>query len=190
MSGEKIRSYQEIEDGKDTKDAAASLSTAVHTSKSCLKALTPQPHPPPIGNSCLRQSMSHHPGCHLFVKSCSTTVARFCMKRCGAFLSGAIEASISITRGAGGFSISPGLRCARVVPANNPAFELVARFNEIYWSYGCRRMNIAELELSLETGIQDLTRLFRDGKASPYDVNLQGDTLLHVRLTLFAITNH
>ena len=134
------------------------------------------------------ESLSHHPDCHLFVRSCSTTVARFCMKRCGAFLSGAIEASISITRGAGGFSISPGLRCARVVPANNPAFELVHRLQDsldpIFTT------NIGEIKLSLETGIHDLARLFRDGKASPYDVDLQGNTLLHVRLTMFATRSH
>ena len=134
-------------------------------------------------------SMSHHKACPLFVSPSSTTVAKFHMKRCGAFLSGAIEASISITRGAGGFSISPGLRFAHVVPANNPAFELLHRLRDMYFSPG-QTNSIGELELSLETGVQDLTRLFRDGKASPYDVDLQGSTLLHVRLTLFAISSH
>ena len=131
------------------------------------------------------ESMSHHLGCHLFVRSCSTTVAKICIKRCGAFLSGAIEASIAITRGAGGFSISPGLQCARVVPASNPAFELVDRI-----SNRIRETDIGGLQLALEAGIQDLARLYRDGKASPYDVDLEGDTLLHVRLTLLAISGH
>ena len=131
--------------------------------------------------------MSHHPECHLFVRSCSTTVAKLCMKRCGAFLSGAIEASISITRGAGGFSIIPGLRCAHVVPENNPAFELVARLGIIFWD-NFPAIDANEVELSLETGIQDLVRLFDDGKASPYDVDIEGNTLLHVRL-MFALNN-
>ena len=134
------------------------------------------------------ESMSHHPGCHLFVRSCSITVTKVCMKRCGAFLSGAIEASISITRGAGGFSISPDLRCARAVPANNPAFKLLEHLRHVLFTSPA--MNIGEVKLSLETGIQDLARLFRDGKASPYDVDLSGNTLLHVCLTLFTISSH
>ena len=135
------------------------------------------------------ESMSHHHTCHVSASSSSTTVAKFRMKRCGTFLAGAIEASMSITRGAGGFSISPGLRFAHVVPANNPAFELLYRLRDMHFVPG-QTISIVELELSLETGVQDLTRLFRDGKASPYDVDLQGNTLLHVRLTLFAISSH
>ena len=131
------------------------------------------------------ESMSHHHTCHLFASSSRTTVAKFRMKRCGSFLSGAIEASMSIARGAGAFSLSPGLRCAHVVPANNPAFELLHRFQN-----SIPEMNISELESSLETGIQDLERFFCDRKASPYDVDLQGNTLLHVRLILFATSHH
>ena len=127
--------------------------------------------------------MSHHPACFLFASSSSTTVAKFGVKRCGAFLSGAIEASISITRGAGGFSFNPGLQCARVVPANNPAFELVHRLREFWLKIPA--IDTSEVEFALETSIQELARLFRDGKASPYDVDLQGNTLLHVRLMLF-----
>ena len=74
-----------------------------------------------------------------------------------------------------------------MVPANNPAFELVGRLHDIC---GWPKIDIGELELSLETGVQDLARFFRDGKASPYDIDLEGNTLLHVRLTLFAISNH
>ena len=95
---------------------------------------------------------------------------------------------MSITRGAGGFSVSPGLRRANVVPANNPAFELLDRFVDRLRT--APTMNISEMELSLETGIQHLERLFCDGKASPYDVDLQGNTLLHVRLMLFAISHY
>ena len=131
------------------------------------------------------ESMNHPPACCLFASSSSTTVAKIGVKRCGGFLSGAIEASISITRGAGGLSINPGLRCAQVVPANNPAFELVFRLRNNF-DMG----NIGEVESSLETGIQSLARLFRDGKASPYDVDLEGNTLLHVRLILFKTRSH
>lgn len=136
------------------------------------------------------ESTSHHPACCLFAISSRTTVARFGIKRCGAFLSGAIEASISITRGAGGYSISPGLRCAHVVPANNPAFKLLYRLHEVYRSYALYETNIDQVRVSLETGIQDLARLFHDGRASPYDVDLEGKTLLHVRPTTFVTSSH
>ena len=137
------------------------------------------------------ESMDHQQACPLFVSSSSTTVAKFCMRRCGALLSGAIEASISITRGAGGLSISPGLRCAHVVPQDNPAFELIYRLGIVFRKFSGRRpFTIVKLKLSLETGIQDLARLFRDGKASPYDVDRSGNTLLHVSLTIFAVSNH
>ena len=134
------------------------------------------------------ESMNHHPACYLFASSSSMTVARFGVKRCGAFLSGAIEASISITRGAGVLSINPGLRCAHVVPANSPAFQLLFRLRNSF-DTGPKR-NIGEVESSMETGIQNLARLFRDGKASPYDVDLEGNTLLHVRLILFTLRSH
>ena len=136
------------------------------------------------------ESISHHPVCYLFATSSSTTVAKFGIKRCGALLSGAIEATISITRGAGGYSISPGLRCAYVVPASNPAFKLLYRLHELYRAYALYGIDIEKVKMSLETGIQDLTRLFSDGKASPYDVDLDGKTLLHVRLTMFATRSH
>ena len=136
------------------------------------------------------ESISHHPDCYLFAISSSTNVANIGLKRCGALLSGAIEATISITRGAGGYSISTGLRCAYVVPASNPAFKLLYRLHEVYRSYALYGINIKKVKLSLETGIQDLARLFRDGKASPYNVDLDGKTLLHVRLTMFATRSH
>lgn len=44
---------------------------------------------------------------------------------CGAMLAGAIRASITINRGAGGISISPVLNIARTVPNDSRAFQLV-----------------------------------------------------------------
>ena len=133
------------------------------------------------------ESMSHHHTCPLFVSPSTTTVAKFRIMRCGNFLSGAIEASISIATGAGGLSISPGIRCAHVVPTHSPAFELMCRLITDFWR---RKPIIGEMKLLVEIGIQDLTRLFRDGKASPYDVDLSGKTLLHVRLTIIAVISH
>ena len=134
------------------------------------------------------QSMSHHPTCHLFASSPSTTVARFRMKRCGALLAGALEASISITRGAGGLSISPNLRCARLVSCDSPALKLI---NHLCWEFMVlSQKNMGKLEALMDISVHGLALLFRDGKASPYDVDLDGRTLLHVRVLCFTMSNH
>jgi hypothetical protein len=58
-----------------------------------------------------------------------------------ALLNWILKASISINRGAGGCSISPGLQFRPTVPWNSPAFELLRRiqahysFGEAYTSY-------------------------------------------------------
>lgn len=135
------------------------------------------------------ESMSHNRTCPLFANSASTTMARFRIASCGALLAGAIEASISITRGAGGLSISPVLRCAHVVASDNPAFRLISktlRLN-LFKKWGPR----SRIELTvLDIGIREIERLFREGKASPYDVDLKGNTLLHVRVKSFPISIH
>ena len=144
------------------------------------------------------ESTSHHPTCGLFASSASSNMARVRMKSCGAFLAGAIEASISIVRGAGGLSISPALQCARVVPRYSPAFELVDGLGMylrkcMYPGTGARESKVSlcgRLEALLDIRIHELAHLFRDGKASPYDVDLQGNTLLHVRVSSFAISSH
>lgn len=140
------------------------------------------------------ESIHHHRTCPLFADSSSTTVAKFRIGSCGTLLARAIEASISITRGAGGLSISPVLRCAHVVPRDNPAFRLV---NLQPWdSYRhaiYQRLQMKskiELEELLDINIQKLERLFRAGEASPYDVDLAGNTLLHVRVTLLPTSCH
>ena len=129
--------------------------------------------------------MSHHHLCPLFQKSANTAKARFRLTSCGKNLARAIEASISIKRGAGGSSINPVLQCAYVVH-NKAAFQLIdLRFFDdldgvpvIYTpSYKLR-----DLEMWLDTRIRELERLFQAGKASPYDVDLEGNTLLHVRV--------
>lgn len=110
------------------------------------------------------------------------------MKRCGAFLAGALEASISITRGAGGLSISPNLRCARLVSRDSPAFKLVDDLSQKF--YVLTPEDMGGLEALVDISIHGLALLFRDGKASPYDVDPEGGTLLHVRVLCFTISNH
>ena len=139
------------------------------------------------------ESTSHHRTCPLFENLGNTTRAKFRIKRSGALLAGAVEASITITRGAGGLSISPALRCAHVVPRDSLLFELVNPRGVYSYrlptspSGRSRSMKNSDLESSLEISIRGLVGLFRDGKASPYDVDIEGNTLLHVGLTLFSV---
>ena len=141
------------------------------------------------------ESTSHHRTCPSFASSASTTMAKFRIKRSGAFLSGAIEASITIARGAGGMSISPVLRCAHIVPRESLLFELVSHPGVYSYrlpasAYGrSSTMNISDLESTLDTRVHGLARLFRDGKASPYDVDIEGNTLLHVGLPLSSLSS-
>ena len=140
------------------------------------------------------ESTSHHRTCSLVASSTATTMAKVRIKRSGALLAGAIEASITITRGAGGLSISPTLRYAHVVPRDSVLFELVSPRGVYSYrlptsaSGRSRSMKNSDLESSLEISIRGLVGLFRDGKASPYDVDIEGNTLLHVGLTLFSVS--
>ena len=135
------------------------------------------------------ESLSHLRTCPLFVKSAWTTVARFRIRSCGALLARAIDASMSITRGAGGLSISSNLQCARVVPYDSPAFKLV---RSVFLDDGPRRRSKIEMEAyATKFVLPELERLFCSGKASPYDVDSEtGDTLLHVRIKPFSVNNH
>ena len=130
----------------------------------------------------------HHHTCPLSATSAKTAVARFLIRGCGRLLAGAVEASISMTIGAGGLSISHHLRCAHVISRDSPAFQLVDLTNQV------KNLSITsskvDLDALLNRRIQELEFLFRAGKASPYDVDLQGNTLLHVRIILFLMRAH
>ena len=137
------------------------------------------------------ESFSHHRTCPFFAPPARTTVVEARMGGCGALLAGAIEVSISITRGAGGLSISPSLRCARVVSHDSPAFVLVRqnrRTDSSKW-WQCID-SISELDALLDVITHKLELLFRTGKASPCDVDLAGNTIHHVRVTLFSTSSH
>lgn len=87
------------------------------------------------------------------------------------FLAKAIEISFNRAEGAGGNSMSPTLTLRSLVRKDSPAFALLNR-NEIQ-KYQANKDYLREaLELIL--------KLFREGKASPYDVDKNGRNLLHV----------
>lgn len=118
----------------------------------------------------------HRRTCPMFSSSPAVVTARLSIGICGALLKGAAEASFSIIRGAGGFSISPTLHCMRVVDGSSNTFTLVELLGTGL-PYACR---IEDWEDLLNRRIQEIEWLFREGQASPHDVDLEGNTLLHV----------
>ena len=123
--------------------------------------------------SFIAQYTDHEATCPLSAASLGVFTATFWAMT---FLRGAIDASISITRGAGGFSISPNLQYRRMVPNGSPSFVLVSfRRNEL------REVNTKHaLDSLLSVRLMEIQRLFASRQASPYDVNVRGDTILHV----------
>lgn len=107
----------------------------------------------------------------------TVTTARLSIGICGALLRGAAEASVSIIRGAGGFSISPTLHCMRVVHYGSETFRLAKLLRKDYGPHP----KIENWEDHLSQRLQEIERLFVEKKASPHDVDLEGRTLLHVR---------
>ena len=92
------------------------------------------------------------------------------------YLRRVIDYTFSITSGAGGFAISPQLTVVRVVDTwDSPAFIQVDDIFEVL-----HRKAEQGVAHHLENAIKNLSRLFCTGHASPYDVDPNGRTLLHV----------
>ena len=129
-----------------------------------------------IYRSGLSSTKLHRRTCPMLLTSPAVVTARLSIGVCGALLRGAAEATFSITRGAGGFSISRALHCMRVVDDSTKTFTLVGSLDKDC-PYACR---IEVWEYRLNRRIQEIECLFREGQATPYDVDLEGNTLLHV----------
>ena len=98
---------------------------------------------------------------------------RLSLACCSKFLARAVEASLSLTRGAGGTALSPNLQLRCLVPYDSPAFALMG---EQY----PESMTFDDIKIVASQRVQRLRNMFQDGKASPYDVDIGGNTLLHV----------
>lgn len=88
-------------------------------------------------------------------------------------LARAVQASVSFTKGAGGLSLSPTMRLRSLVPSESPAFALIGE--RFPWE-----MSANDIETVVNQRVQSLRQIFQDRKASPYDVDVYGNTLLHV----------
>ena len=117
--------------------------------------------------------MRHRRNCPLFGQDEEAKRAGIWVSYSGPLVRGAIEAAISITRGSGGLSITPTLAFIPTVPSNSAAFE--ALNINIY-----RVSTAAEMQAVLLSGRHELLRLYQEGKASPRDLDEDGNTVLHV----------
>lgn len=119
----------------------------------------------------------HRPECvywHPFQQSHSMRLTASYMS---SILMMTLRATINISTGAGGCSISPSLSYHRIVPNTAPAFSLLT---EEKLQGACQ--NPSEY---LATVSNSLIRLFRKGEALPQDVNEEGENILHVSRIIF-----
>ncbi len=87
---------------------------------------------------------------------------------CSMLLSKTVQATISLTRAAGGCSISPKLTFRATVPSDSGAFALLS-----WKGRYLPQINVDDL-------LWEVKKLFLEGKASPTDLDTDGGNLLHV----------
>ena len=119
----------------------------------------------------------HLPYCPLYARAGQIDTLGAKYTYCSKALGNSIAVAISITRGAGGFAISPWLQFRAVVSRDSPAFALLS----VKSAY---ETPLKDCERCADLILKQMYQLFQDGKASPTDVLSDGRTLLHVSPTL------
>ena len=97
----------------------------------------------------------------------------FTLSYCGSLLAGAVRFMYYTTSGAGGWSISRSIRFFHVVPFDSPAFALLNMTIPA-------NASAEDAQAVLDVTIQKIQWLMDEKKASPFDVDPDGNTLLHV----------
>ncbi|KAL8916695.1 MAG: hypothetical protein Q9172_006187 [Xanthocarpia lactea] len=98
----------------------------------------------------------------------------------GRLIQGAIRAAMSMTRGAGGFSISPMLAFSPVVPSGTGPFRVIRTF-------GHRdEVHASDLPTPFGSWTQELLQLYQAGKASPRDLDEEGKNIMHIACKIFS----
>jgi hypothetical protein len=96
----------------------------------------------------------------------------------GRFLAKALELSLGLTRGAGGYSVASSIRLRTLLRDDSPAFQL---FDMKYWDlikYG--GLAVEDILEYITDTLLKLKVWFSEGKASPNDINIEGKTILQV----------
>lgn len=117
--------------------------------------------------------VTHRRDCPWFKTAKRTTTFGLSFPLSAYCLSKIIQFTMTVSKGAGALSVSPGLTFRATVPCNSPAFKLVG--------YVTRRIGYERTGVGFKDTIRQLERLFQEGGASPGDVeDRHGDTLLTV----------
>lgn len=122
-------------------------------------------------------SMNHGRNCPLHEEAEHSKQLGIRLAYSGALIAGAIQASLSISGGSGGFSISPKLAFISTVPCNAPIFK-------IFEKYVPETLSSSDLQTAFTFRTKELLRLYSDGKASPRDIDEEGNNVLHVGFSL------
>lgn len=121
-------------------------------------------------------TLIHRQDCVLFSKAQETKKVGLRVSFSGPLLQGAIEAALSMTRGYGGFSISPILSFGRIVPSGSGSFKIFdIGFNDA-------KEFAVDICATFEFRKREVLRLYRERKASPGDIDENGNTVMHVSL--------
>ena len=128
-------------------------------------------------------SSNHSATCPLYIRTETTTTVGFKMGYYGRLLANTVRATISITTGAGGYSINPCLKFHAVVPNSSPAFRLLDHKISREFLYTEPLPQSKTVCDYFNSALKQLYELFQDGRASPTDTNESGQTLLHVTST-------
>jgi len=99
----------------------------------------------------------------------------------GKLLSGMISFSIAISHGAGSFSLVPNITYRATVPYNSPAFALLRRIANLVFK---KRIEASEVPELIINTMKQLQQLYQDRKFNPTDVEEDGATLFHARISI------
>ncbi len=126
----------------------------------------------PFALFSLSSAFTHNWNCPMFVLSESSRSVGFRFVYTGPWFGSAMEMTVSFIKRAGVYSISPSLSVRAVVPSDSPAFaaadEMVHRYRQTDF---------------VESFVSKIQSIFQSRAASPYDVDEDGNTLLHVSLS-------
>lgn len=120
----------------------------------------------------LSSVFTHQRRCPMYVFSESSRSAGFRFVYRGSRFGMAMEMTVSFITRAGVYSISPSMSVSAVVPSNSPAFAAVDKLRTLF-----PRPDMLE---SRELLLFKIQSIFQSRAASPYDVDENGNTLLHV----------
>jgi hypothetical protein len=96
-------------------------------------------------------------------------------------LSRAVDISMSLTTGAGGFSISPNITVRPMVDeTQSPVFQIMRFMNDIVHASHVKRLDERTTMQIVELGVHRVLQQYKSSRHSPYEVNHKGQSVLHL----------